>query len=79
MESEMQDHFPQEESDTLLRYILKSAGLLQDYLQLFKQNEIVSEDILAEITAENLTEIGITNKKHAEKILHAREMVLGAQ
>ena len=68
----------EEESDQLLKIILKHAGLLKDYYVLFMQNELMSEDVLVEITAENLKEIGITNKKHMEKILSTRDYILGS-
>ena len=61
-----------------MKFILKHAGLLNDYFILFMQNELTTEDVLVEITAENLQEIGITNKSHIEKILSSRDRILGS-
>ena len=49
------------ENKSLAAYILKAASLYKDYFTLFKHQALTSEDILAELTADNLREIGITN------------------
>ena len=66
------------EAMSVAAYILKAAALYKDYYTLFKRQALTSEDVLAELTAENLREIGITNSSHIERIIVARDRVMGS-
>lgn len=57
--------------------ILAYAGVYQDYIHLFRESEVDSE-ALEVLESEHLEDIGITNKRHRELILQARDKILGA-
>lgn len=65
------------ENKSIAAYVLKAAGLFKDYFILFKRQALTSEDVMCELTAENLRDIGITNSQHIERIIVARDRVMG--
>lgn len=67
------------EPSDLLSLVLDTEELCRDYGKLFIAHELTSAEVLADVTAEQLAQIGITNRRHAEHIIETRNRVFGQQ
>ncbi|OMJ85490.1 hypothetical protein SteCoe_13176 [Stentor coeruleus] len=62
--------------DSITEKILSAAGLSNDYLGLFKKQQIEGE-VWVELSQDHLQSIGITNKFHVQQILTMRNSLFG--